>query len=131
MQPLIHVIGKCWIISAQRFGQRRRSRQQIQAKTADLEPDDIFVCEGACKEQQCKALHLGHGSEALQLFHHLLSKGLHCRTVSKLCKQCQGSPGAEYLVNQQHWMCLSLGDRLRYIVKEQFCVALTGADHPT
>ncbi len=42
-----------------------------------LEPDDIFVCEGASKEQQGEALHVGHGCKALQPPHHLLPKSLH------------------------------------------------------
>ncbi len=42
-----------------------------------LEPDVIFVCEGASQEQQGETLHVGHGCKALQPPHHLLPKSLH------------------------------------------------------
>jgi hypothetical protein len=47
-----------------------------------LEPDDIFVCEGASKEQQGKALHVGHGCKALQPPRHLLPKSLHSQVTT-------------------------------------------------
>ena len=42
-----------------------------------LEPDVIFVCEGASQEQQGETLHVGHGCKALHPPHHLLPKSLH------------------------------------------------------
>ena len=69
------------------FDQSRRSRPVLLPKCmrtmcsrrlegADLEGDDVFVCEGASQEQQGEALHLGHGCKALQPHHHLLPKSL-------------------------------------------------------
>ncbi len=49
---------------------------------AYLEPDDIFVCEGASQEQQGEALHVGHGCKALQPPHHLLPESLHSQVTT-------------------------------------------------
>lgn len=41
-----------------------------------LEPHDVLISEGSCKQQQRQALHLGHGSKALKPLHHVLPKCL-------------------------------------------------------
>ena len=42
----------------------------------DLEPEDVFVGEGSGEQQQRQALHLRHGSKALQLSYHVPPKSL-------------------------------------------------------